>query len=121
MQYPLSKIIIGLLLGDGHIQQKHKKYENSRFIYIQSSIIHNHYNYFMLILKLFKPYISKNFKLRSIFFKDKRSHHIYSSISVATLTLPCFTYFNELFYNSDNRKIVPLNIAELLTPKELAY
>jgi len=67
----------------------------------------------MHILELFKPYIYKNFKLRS------RSHNIYSSISFSTLTLPCFTYYNELFYNSDNRKIVPLNIAELLT--RLAY
>ena len=33
---PLDEILIGLLLGDGHIQQRNKKSGNSRFIYAQS-------------------------------------------------------------------------------------
>ena len=32
IKYPLNEIIIGLLLGDGHIQ-KRSKIGNSRFIY----------------------------------------------------------------------------------------
>lgn len=37
-----------------------------------------------------------------------------------TLTLPCFNYFNDIFYKN-KLKIVPLNIYELLTPIGLAF
>jgi hypothetical protein len=121
IQHPLSEIIVGLLLGDAHIQQRHKTQGNSRFIYAQSSLRNNHYNYFMHILELFKPYISNQFKLRSRSFVDSRSNKVYRSVSFTTLTLPCFTYYRELFYDSNNRKIVPLKIKELLTPRGLAY
>lgn len=121
IENPLSEIIIGLLLGDGHIQQRNKNSRNSRFIYAQSSLRENHYNYFKHISELFKPYLSNRFNLKSKTFLDKRSNKIYSSVSFSTLTLPCFTYYKELFYNSKNKKIVPLNIKELLTPRGLAY
>jgi LAGLIDADG DNA endonuclease family len=51
IQHPLNEIMIGLLLGDGHIQQRHKKHRNSRFMYVQSSLRKNHYNYFKHILE----------------------------------------------------------------------
>jgi hypothetical protein len=108
-------------LGVGHIQQRSKKYGNSRFIYAQSSLRENHFNYFKHILELFKPYLSSEYKLKSKSFTDKRTNKIYSSFSFATLTLNCFTYYREFFYNSDNNKIVPLNIKILLTPRGLAY
>lgn len=73
------------------------------------------------MLELFQPFISKDFKAKSKSFLDKRSNLIYSSISFATLTLPCFTYYRNLFYDSINKKIVPLNIKQLLTPRGLAY
>ena len=50
--------MIGLILGDGHIQQR----MNSRFIYTQSSLRSHHLNYFKHVLEIFKPYLSKNFK-----------------------------------------------------------
>jgi len=120
IKYPLNEIIIGLLLGDGHIQNRNLS-ANSRFIYAQSSLREHHINYFNHVLELFKPFISKDFKAKSKSFLDKRSNLIYSSISFATLTLPCFTYYRNLFYDSINKKIVPLNIKQLLTPRGLAY
>lgn len=42
---PLNDIIIGLLLGDGLIQNRNLS-KNSRFIYAQSSLRENHLNYF---------------------------------------------------------------------------
>ena len=57
---PLNDIIIELLLGDGHIERRSKS-GNSRFIYGQSSLRLHHLNYFLHVLKLFKPYISENF------------------------------------------------------------
>ena len=106
---------MGLLLGDGHIQKRSIN-GNSRFIYAQSSLRLQHLNYFNHILELFKPYLSKNFKLNNRNFTDKRTKKIYSSVSFATLSLPCFNKYRNLFYNSDNLKIVPSNISKILSP-----
>jgi hypothetical protein len=43
IENPLNEIIIGLLLGDGHIQ-KRSLTGNSRFIYGQSSLRIQHFN-----------------------------------------------------------------------------
>jgi len=117
---PLNDIIIGLLLGDGHIQ-KRSVLGNSRFIYAQSSLRTHHLNYFNHVLDLFKPYLSKDFILKEKTFTDKRTNKKYSSVSFATLSLPCFNYYRSIFYNSNNLKIVPLDIENLLTPRGLAY
>ena len=101
-------------------------------MYGQSSLRENHLNYFNHIFDLFKPFISKEYKIKSRYFLDKRTNKTYSSVIFATLTLPCFTFYRELFYNSPGRsgdcpligqdkKIVPLNINQLLTPRGLAY
>ena len=111
---------MGLLLGDGHIQKRSIN-GNSRFIYAQSSLRLQHLNYFNHILELFRPYLSKNFNLKNRNFTDKRSNKIYSSVSFATLSLPCFNDYKNLFYNSDNLKIVPSNISQILSPRGLAY
>lgn len=120
IEYPLNEIIIGLLLGDGHIQRRSLN-SNSRFIYGQSSLRKHHYNYFYHVFDLFKPYLSKEFKIQEKSFKDKRTNKKYCSVNFATLSLPCFTLYKNLFYNSENIKIVPSNIQELLTPRGLAY
>jgi hypothetical protein len=65
--------------------------------------------------------MSKDYKIRSRSFLDKRTNKTYSSVLFATLTLPCFTFYRELFYNLQGKKIVPLNINQLLTPRGLAY
>ena len=72
-------------------------------------------------LDLFKPYLSTNFKLKTKSFVDSRNNKSYSSVNFATLSLPCFNYYRNIFYNSDNLKIVPSNIQNLLTPRGLAY
>ena len=130
IESPLNEIIIGLLLGDGHVRQN-KKYifyfdkkrsllGNSRFMYGQSSLRIQHINYFNHVLELFKPYLSTNFKLKTRSFVDSRNNKSYSSVNFATLSLPCFNYYRNIFYNSDNLKIVPSNIQNLLTPRGLA-
>nr|QVG61556.1 hypothetical protein [Rhizoctonia sp.] len=45
---------------------------------------------------------------------------IFSRVKFSTRALPCFNELYELFYPL-GKKIVPLNIAELLTPLGLAY
>jgi hypothetical protein len=90
-------------------------------MYSQSSLREQHLNYFNHIFELFKPFISKEFKIKSRTFVDKRTNNTYSSVLFATLTLPCFKFYRNLFYNSQNKKIVPLNINQYLTPRGLAY
>jgi hypothetical protein len=71
---------------------------------------------------MFKPFLSKEFEAQSRSFIDKRTNKTYSSISFTTFTLPCFIAphnYRNLFYN--NKKIVPSNINQLLTPRALAY
>ena len=124
IEYPLNEIIIGLLLGDGHIQRRSFN-GNSRFCYGQSSLRKHHFNYFKHIFNLFKPYLSKDYNAKSRTFLDKRTNKRYSSIMLATLTWalprPCFNYYRNLFYNTENKKFVPSNINQLLTPRGLAY
>lgn len=102
---PLHEIIIGLLLGDGHIQ-KRSVLGNSRFIYAQSSLRLHHINYFNHVLELFKPYLSNNFIYKEKNFTDKRTNKEYKSVHFATLSLPCFNYYRNMFYDSNNLKIV---------------
>jgi len=82
-------------------------------MYGQSSVRVQHINYFKHVLELFKPYLSKEFKLKTRSFIDKRTNNSYSSVNFATLSLPCFSlsamqtplggedYYKNLFYNSD--------------------
>ena len=120
IEYPLNEIIIRLLLRDGHIQRRSLK-GNSRFNYEQSSLRKHHYNYFNVVFELFKPYLSKDFNVKEKSFIDKRTNIKYSSVSFATLSLPCFNFYKNLFYNSNNIKIVPSDIHKFLTPRGLAY
>jgi LAGLIDADG DNA endonuclease family len=82
----------------------------------QSSLRIQHINYFNHVLELFKPYLSKDFKLKTRSFVDKRTNNSYSSVNFATLSLPCFNYYKNLFYISDDLKIVPSNIQDFLSP-----
>jgi hypothetical protein len=50
---------------------------------------------------------------------DKRTGKVYSTIRFYTYSLPCFNQLYNLFY-LDGRKLVPQNIAELLTLRGLA-
>lgn len=80
---------------------------NSRFMYGKNSLRIQHINYFYHVLELFKPYLSKDFKLKTKSFINKKNNNNYSSVNFATLSLPCFNYYKNLFYNPDKLKIVP--------------
>ena len=63
-----------MLLGDGYIQ-KRSLTGNSRFIYGQSRLRIQYFNYFNLVLEFFKPYLSKEFKFKTRAFVDKRTNY----------------------------------------------
>ena len=45
---------------------------------------------------------------------------MYISVKFSTLTSPIFNYYHNIFYLND-KKIIPLNLEELLTSEGLAY
>ena len=51
---------------------------------------------------------------------DSRTGKIYKSVYVRTLRFPCLNEYHSLFYK-EQKKVIPLNIQDLLTPRGLAH
>jgi len=111
----LKEILIGLLLGDLCAQKRSSKGNTN--LHFEQGIKHK--DYIFHLFDLFKNFCRSNPKI-SDRLADKRTGKIYTRVQFATLTLPCFNELYTLFYPL-NRKIVPLNITELLTPVGLVY
>nr|QWC53690.1 LAGLIDADG homing endonuclease [Rhizoctonia solani] len=111
----LKFILIGLLLGDlyGQIQ---KTSVNVRFRFEQSTI---HKDYLFHLYNLFQSFCTQAPKVNTRL-PDKRTGEIYSNIYFNTYSLPCFKELYSLFY-LEGKKVIPSNIADLLTPMGLAY
>ncbi len=109
----LKEILVGLLLGDLHAQ---KQNVNTRFHFKQGVI---HKDYLMHLYELFKDFCFNAPKIFDLL-ADKRTAKVYSSIRFTTYTLPCFNELYELFHVG-GKKVIPLNIGELLTPLGLCY
>jgi hypothetical protein len=111
----LRDILIGLLLGD-LFAQKRSLNGNTKFHfeqgYVNKDYIHHLYD-------LFKDYCNSGPKIGERL-PDKRTGKIYTRVYFVTYSLPCFNEFHKMFYPK-GKKIVPLNIEELLTPLGLAY
>ena len=87
-------------------------------------------SYVNLLYDLFKNLSGKapNINIRK---PDKRTNKTYRSISFITYNLPCLNEFHTLFYKDSGlthikgevryKKIIPLNIQQLLTPLSLAH
>lgn len=113
----LHEIICGSILGDLHAEKSNIK-GNTRLQFRYSSINEVYVNH---LYSLFKDYCGTGpIKLSS--FDDRINRNkSYNSIKFQTLSLPCFNVYRELFYNSERKKIIPLNMEELLTPRGLAH
>jgi hypothetical protein len=55
-----NEILIGLLLGDGHILKRYVK-GNAKFVYAQSALRKQHICYFNHIYSIFKPFCNTDF------------------------------------------------------------
>lgn len=113
----IRDILVGILLGDAHIVRRSST-GNSRLVYAQTAVAHK--EYFDYVLSFFIAFCVKDYKPQSRIIRDNRIGKIYSAISFTTMQLPCFNVFRELFYLS-NKKKVPENIYDLLTPRGLAF
>lgn len=105
------------MLGDRHIQQRSVT-GNSRFLFTQTNIKHK--DYYQKVFDLFKPYCTKYFKYYYKSWEDKRTKQIYEYLSFATMALPCFNKYRQIFY-LNNTKVVPSDIFNLLIEIWLAH
>jgi hypothetical protein len=106
----LKDIIVGLALGDLHIRRRNK---NTCLNFKQCI---NHEAYILHLYTLFQEYCKMSPRIKDVAVNGKT----YQSIYFDTLTYEALNYYHELFYK-DKKKIVPLNIQELLTAKGLPY
>jgi len=113
----LEEILFGLMLGDLHAE-KRKSSHNTRIQFKQS--IKNKC-YIEHLYSLFKIYCSSKPKSNSYFDNRPNKNKVYSSIKFLTFSLPCLNKFRTMFYNSAAIKILPLEVANLLTARGLAY
>jgi len=111
----LQDILVGLILGDLNIL-KQKTSVNVSLQFWQGVI---HKEYVMHLYELFQIYSGAGPKTINRA-PDLRTGKVYSAIYFRTYALPCLTPLYELFYPF-GKKVLPLNIAELLTPLGLAY
>jgi hypothetical protein len=111
----LIEILVGLLIVYLH-SQKQEKSVNPRLIF-QQGIIHK--EYFDYLYELFKFYGTMMPKI-SISKPHPKTGNLYTTIRFSTLALPCFAELHNSFYPED-KKIVPVNIADLLTPRGLGF
>jgi len=118
-QFSLSKeisdIIVGLILGDLHIR-KRKLGVNPCLVFRQGLV---HKDYLLHLYEKFQLYCPQEPQLYNSPL-HKKTGISYSSMYFQTYSLPCFTALHTLFYPS-GKKIVPANIADLLTPLSLSY
>jgi LAGLIDADG DNA endonuclease family len=111
----LKQILIGNILGDLCLQ-KQTPNSNVRLLFEQGSI---NQKYLLHLYLLFKNYCGTKPKITNRKL-DSRTGKINSRIKFSTFALPCFNEFYDLFY-LNGKKMIPLNIEELLTPRSLAY
>ena len=111
----LKAIMVGLIIGDLHV----RKFTPScnPFLRFEQSIIHK--DYIFHLYDLFSNYCMAPPKIANRL-PDKRTGRVYSRVTFITYSLPCFKDMYDLFYCA-GKKVIPLNIADLLTPLGLAY
>lgn len=110
----LKEILIGNILGDVYMRRFSKK-SNTRIIFRQGS---KNSDYLFHLFDLFEKFTLKRPSVTTIL--NKETNKSRSNISFATLALPCFNEFYELFY-INGKKVVPKDIANYLTNISLAY
>jgi LAGLIDADG DNA endonuclease family len=116
LDFYLKQILIGNipLRGDVYMRRFSEK-ANARIIFRQGSI---NASYLLHLYNLYQEFVTTPPAVSSI--TDKNTGKIRYNLSFATLALPCFNELYEAFY-LDGKKIIPNNIADLLSEVSLAY
>ena len=114
LDFYLKQILIGNILGDVYMRRFSEK-ANARIIFRQGSI---NASYLLHLYNLYQEFVTTPPAVSSI--TDKNTAKIRYNLSFATLALPCFNELYEAFY-LEGKKIIPNNIADLLSEVSLAY
>lgn len=104
-------VLVGLLLGDGHIELSLNR--KSARLKVEYSV--KNFDYVEFLHKIFKSFVRMNPRIRTI----KGFGKNFDRVGFATLSLPEFLFYRNLFYKNKT-KIVPKNIKKLLTNIGLA-
>lgn len=117
----LGSVIIGILLGDGHLY-KGSNLNSKNNPRLEMSFGEKYKDYAEFVGELFKDLMNNPIKSIDIKGKDK----IYKNYRLKTASLPLFNKYFEMFYKFDSNlnktiKRIPDNIVDLLNPIVLAY
>ena len=104
------EIIIGTLLGDGHLEK------NGRHTRLRIDHYNKQKGYIFWLVNELGPF---SLMPREIHEADKRSGKVYSRWHFSTKSLPIFDEFHKMFYIG-KRKIIPIRLDEFITPLSLA-
>lgn len=118
----IESMIVGSLLGDAHCERRcfntneGLAYGNTRIVFKQGSL-NIEYLYYLWKFISDRGYSSlKKPKLKKVIIKGNK---ICYYIKFNTWTYSSFNYYNNIFYVK-GKKIIPINIYEILTPMALA-
>jgi len=108
--------LIGVMLADGNLDRGKPTY-NTRL-----RIDHTYPDQESYVLSLHALFVSMIAMEPTIVTRksDPRTGKVYQSMYVRTLRFACLNPYHDLFYK-DKKKVVPLNIQDLLTPVGLAH
>jgi len=106
-----NSVLIGILLGDASLIKKYKN-GNAYLKYTQSL---KNKDYLYYIFNKFKNIC--NLKKPSYYIYPKSGHSYYT---FNTKSIPELTYYHSIFY-CENKKILPDNIDNFLTPQAIAH
>lgn len=121
----LEQVLIGILLGDGHLQKASSGFKaNAR---LKITFAERYKPLAFYITGLFCYFVNpKGISFSKV--KSGKDSGLYGRISLTTVSNPVFKLYHDLFYkpvylhqNIKYVKIIPLNIEELLTEVSLAF
>lgn len=109
MNQQQKDLLIGTLLGDGHL----RSYTKGRT-----------WLYYAIHKKAHQEYLFHKYEILKSFCKNAPTQKTYKRCYFNTITHNCFKHYGNLFYIYDtetNSKIVPKKIKLFLTPRAIAY
>lgn len=112
----LEQVLVGLILGDLHMR-RYSPTANTKLVFCQGE---GNERYIKYLYELFKEFISQEIKYTVVGNESEKGNKPRILINFATLSLPCFNYYYELFYQN-KRKIIPKEILGMLTFISLSF
>jgi len=107
-------VLVGSLLGDGHAERLQSGGVRIRF---RQKANHKEYLFWLYDFFNKRGYCSNNLP---VLYKQKYGDKIYEAYRFGTYGFTSWMWLYKLFYTNSKIKVIPRNIADLLTPLALA-